>query len=147
MRAADAPRSVASHAIWHEMHHELHQAFAIRRPARIEPSLVDGADHWALWQEPGAGLGEGLYKTVERRSADMDVPSLVGADTGAVGHRAIEREIDTEERLAPSVALDLVGNAFADLRLAKKIEHEMAGIDIGGEYAVKRDDLSSLEAD
>ena len=77
----------------------------------------------------------------------MDVSCLVCIRSRAVGHRAVEREIDAEEGLAPIVALDLADDALAQLRLAKEIEREMARIDIGGEHAFQRNDLSIFEAD
>ena len=78
---------------------------------------------------------------------DMNVPGLVRFSPGAIGHRAIEREIDAEKGLAPIVALDLAGDALAHLRLAKKIEREMERIDIRGDHAIQRNDLSVVEAD
>jgi len=77
----------------------------------------------------------------------MDVSCLVCIRSRAVGHRAVEREIDAEEGLAPIVALDLADDALAQLRLAKEIEREMARIDICGEHAFQRNDLSIFEAD
>jgi len=142
-----APARVPGHAIGHEVNDELHQRLAVRHPARIETGLVDGADHRPARQKPGARAREGLGEVVERRTADMDVACLIGRGTGAIRHRTIEREVDAEEGLPPIVALDLAGNCLADLRFAQEIESEVAGIDIGGEHAVKRDDLAVVEPD
>jgi len=40
-----------------------------------------------------------------------------------------------------------LGDALADLRFAEKIECQVARIDIGGEHAVKADDLAVVEPD
>ena len=130
MGAADTSARVPSHAIGNEMNNELHQRLARRRPARIETRLVDGADHRPARQKPGAGVRESLGEIVERRTADMDVSSLVGRGAGAIGHGCVEREVDAEEGLPPIVALDLAGNRLADLCFAEEIESEVARIDI-----------------
>jgi hypothetical protein len=64
MGAADAPARVPGHAIGHEVNDELHQRLAGRRAARIETSLVDGADHRPARQKPGARLRESLGEVV-----------------------------------------------------------------------------------
>src|SRR5262249_57942583 len=126
---------------------ELHQAFARRRPARIEPRLVDGADHRAPRQKPGAGFSKRLGEVVERRAADMDIAGSIGVLTCAIRHRAVERDVNPEKGLAPIVALDLAGDGLADLRLAEQVERKMTRIDIRGEHAVERNDLAVFEAE
>jgi hypothetical protein len=77
------------------------------------------------------GLGKGIGKIVERGTADMNVAGTISVRSGPIQHRAIEGDIETEERQTQFVVLDLVRNIGACLGFSDKVEYEVSTIDVG----------------
>jgi len=123
---------------------ELDQPLAFRRACRVHRRLVDDTEHRPLGQKSGTALGEHDRKLIEPLPCGMHIGRAIGAGTGAISDRTIERGIDGKERLPPFVALDFIGNRRPKRSFAEQVQGKMFGIDIGRDQ-IRSDRLTRFE--